>query len=292
MKHDDQTGFTASKLFNKVSAQADKYKRITYGFSQAKILLGMVVAGSMIMLEAHTDRFWLFIALAATILVFILDIIIRLYKPTKKWVTYRTLTEDVKSSTWLYAAHGSPYDTENNANDTSKYRADLLKYSKQQDLKLYSVNTHYISPNTKIIRESSFTRREEIYLHNRAKPMLEWYRKRATHHRRLGWFWKTILTISEVTAIVLLAGQATGVWGSNLSAILGAFLAAGTSWSAAKKHPILANLYKNTVTELEKWLPELKNYPKEKDWGYLVGKYEEILTDATKKWGEFRLNNN
>ena len=59
-----------------------------------------------------------------------------------------------------------------------------------------------------------------------------------------------------------------------------------------EKHPILATLYKNTVTELEKWLPELTNYPKEQDWGYLVGKYEEILTDATKKWGEFRLNNN
>lgn len=292
MKHDDQTGFTASKLFNKVSTQADKYKRITYGISQSKIVLGMIVAGSIIMFEVHTDRFWLFIALTTTILVFILDLVAGVYKPTKKWVTYRTLTEDVKSSTWLYATHGSPYDTENNANDTSKYRADLFKYSRQQDLKPYSVNPNYISPNTKVIRESSFTRREEIYLHNRAKPMLEWYRKRATHHRRLGWFWKTILTISEVTAIVLLAGQATGVWGSNLSAILGVFLAASTSWSVAKKHPILANLYKNTVTELEKWLPELKNYPKEQDWGYLVGKYEEILTNATKKWGEFRLNNN
>lgn len=253
----------------------------------------MVVAGSMIMFEKLDDRSWLLSALFATVMVFVLDITASLYKPTKKWVTCRTLTEDVKSSTWLYAAHGSPYDTENNANDTSKYRADLLKYSRQQDLTLYSVNPpHYISPNTKVIRESSFTRREEIYLHNRAKPMLEWYRKRATHHRRLGWFWKITLTISEVTAIVLLAGQATGVWGSNLSAILGAFLAAGTSWSAAKKHPILANLYKNTVTELEKLLPDLKNYPKEQDWGYLVGKYEEILTNATKQWGEFRLNNN
>ena len=292
MKHDDQTGLKTSKLFNRVFAQADKYKRITYGFSQVKILLGLMIAGSMIMLETHADRLWFFIALAATILVFLFGLISGVYKPTKKWVTYRTLTEDVKRSTWLYAAHGSPYDTGNNANDTSKYRTDLIKYSRQQDLKLYSVNPHYISPNTKVIRESSFTRREEIYLHNRAKPMLEWYRKRATHHRRLGWFWKITLTISEVTAIVLLAGQATGVWGSNLSAILGAFLAAGTSWSAAKKHPILANLYKNTVTELEKWLPELKNYPKEQDWGYLVGKYEEILTNATKQWGEFRLNNN
>ena len=292
MKHDDQTGFTASKLFNKVSAQADKYKRITYSFYQAKILLGMVVAGSMIMFEAHANRFWLFIALSATILVFILDTIVRLYKPTNKWVTYRTLTEGVKSTTWLYAVHGSPYNTENTANDTFKYRSDLLKYFKKQNLNPYNANPHYISPNTKVIRESSFTRREEIYFHNRAKPMLEWYKKRATHHRRLGWFWKIALTISEVTAIVLLAGQVTGIWDSNLSAILGAFLAAGTSWSAAKKHPILANLYKNTVTELEKWLPELKNYPKEQDWGYLVGKYEEILTDATKKWGEFRLNNN
>ena len=292
MKHDDQTGFTASKLFNKVSARADKYKRITYGFSQAKILLGMVFAGSMIMFEKLDDRSWLLVALFATIMVFMLDITASLYKPTKKWVTYRTLTEGVKRITWLYAVHGSPYDTENTANDTFKYRSDLLKYSKQQNLKPYSANSYYISPNTKVIRESSFTRREEIYLHNRAKPMLEWYRKRVTHHRRLGWFWKIILTISEVTAMVLLAGQATGVWGSNLSAILGAFLAAGTSWSAAKKHPILANLYKNTITELEKWLPELKNYLKEQDWGYLVGKYEEILEESTQKWGEFRLNNN
>lgn len=291
MKH-DQTGLKTSKIFTRVFKQADKYKRITYGFSQAKIVLGMVVAGSMIMFEKLDDRSWLLVALFATVIVFMLNVIVGLYKPTKKWVTYRTLSEDVKRATWLYAVHGSPYDTENTANDTSKYRSDLLKYSKQQNLKPYGVNSHYISPNTKVIRESSFTRREEIYLHNRAKPMLEWYRKRATHHRRLDWFWKIILTISEVTAIVLLAGQATGVWDSNLSAILGAFLAAGTSWSAAKKHPILANLYKNTVTELEKWLPELKNYPKEKDWGYLVGKYEEILTDATKKWGEFRLTNN
>ena len=292
MKHDDQTEIKTFKILTRVFKQADKYKHITYGFSQTKIVLGMVVAGSMIMFEAHTNRFWLFIALSATILVFMLDVIVGLYKPTKKWVTCRTLAEGVKSTTWLYAVHGSPYDTENTANDTSKYRSDLLKHSKQQNLKPYGATSYYISPNTKIIRESSFTRREEIYLHNRAKPMLEWYRKRATHHRRLGWFWKTTLTISEVTAIMLLAGQATGVCVSNLSAILGAFLAAGTSWSAAKKHPILANLYKNTVTELEKWLPELKNYPKEKDWGYLVGKYEEILTDATKKWGEFRLNNN
>lgn len=291
MKH-DQTGLKTSKIFTRVFKQADKYKRITYGFSQTKIVLGMVVAGSMIMFEAHTDRFWLFIALAATMLVFILDIIVRLYKPTNKWVAYRTLTEGVKSTTWLYAVHGSPYDTENTANDTFRYRSDLLRYFKKQNLNPYNANPHYISPNTKVIRESSFTRREEIYLHNRAKPMLEWYKRRATHHRRLGWFWKTILTLSEVTAIVLLAGQATGVWGSNLSTILGAFLAAGTSWSAAKKHPILATLYKNTVTELEKLLSDLKNYPKEQDWGYLVGKYEEILTGATKKWGEFRLNNN
>lgn len=291
MKH-DQTGLKTSKILRRVFVQADKYKRITYGLSQAKIVLGMVVAGSMIMFEKLDNRSWLLVALFATIMMFILDITASLYKPTKKWVTCRMLSEDIKRATWLYAVHGSPYDTENTANDTSKYRADLLKYSRQQDLKPYSVNPHYISPNTKVIRESSFTRREEIYLHNRAKPMLEWYRKRATHHRRLGWLWKTILTISEVTAIVLLAGQATGVWGSNLSAILGAFFAAGTSWSAAKKHPILANLYKNTVTELEKWLPDLKNYPKERDWGYLVGKYEETLKEATEKWGEFRLNNN
>lgn len=291
MKH-DQTGLKTSKILRRVFVQADKHKRITYGFSQTKIVLGMVVAGSMIMFEKLDDRSWLLVALFATIMLFMLDIAASLYKPTKRWVTYRILSEGVKCATWLYAVHGSPYDTENTANDTFKYRADLLKYSRQQDLKSYSVNPHYISPNTKVIRESSFTRREEIYLHNRAKPMLEWYRKRASHHRRLGWFWKITLTISEVTAIVLLAGQATGVWGSNLSAILGAFLAAGTSWSAAKKHPILANLYKNTVTELEKWLPELKNYPKEQDWGHLVGKYEEILTNATKQWGEFRLNNN
>lgn len=291
MKH-DQTGLKTSKILRRVFVQADKYKRITYGLSQAKIVLGMVVAGSMIMFEKLDNRSWLLVALFATIMMFILDITASLYKPTKKWVTCRMLSEDIKRATWLYAVHGSPYDTENTANDTSKYRSDLLKYSKQQNLKPYGANSYYISPNTKIIRESSFTRREEIYLHNRAKPMLEWYRKRATHHRRLGWLWKTILTISEITAIVLLAGQATGVWGSNLSAILGALLAAGTSWSAAKKHPILANLYKNTVTELEKLLPDLKNYPKEKDWGYLVGKYEETLKEATEKWGEFRLNNN
>lgn len=292
MKHDDQTGLKTSKLFNKVSTQADKYKRITYGFSQAKIVLGMVVAGSMIMFEKLDDKSWLVVALFTTIMMFILDSTASLYKPTKRWVTYRMLAEDVKRSTWLYAVHGSPYDTGNNADDTSRYRSDLLKYSKQQELKPSSFTPYYISPETKVIREASFPRREDIYLGTRARPMLEWYKRRATHHRRLGWFWKITLTISEVTTIVLLAGQATELWGSNLSAILGAFLAAGTSWSAAKKHPILVNLYKNTVTELEKWLPELKNYPKERDWGYLVGKYEEILTDATKKWGEFRLNNN
>lgn len=291
MKH-DQTGLKTSKIFTRVFKQADKYKRITYGFSQAKIVLGMVVAGSMIMFEKLDDRSWLLVALFATVMVFMLDVIVGLYKPTKKWVTCRTLAEGVKSNTWLYAVHGSPYDTENTANDTSKYRSDLLKHSKQQNLKPYGATSYYISPNTKIIRESSFTRREEIYLHNRAKPMLEWYRKRATHHRRLGWFWKITLTISEITAIALLAGQATGAWGANLSAILSAFLAAGTAWTAAKKHPILANLYKNTVTELEKRLPDLKNYPKEQDWGYLVYKYEETLKEATEKWGDFRLNNN
>ena len=291
MKH-DQTGLKTSKIFTRVFKQADKYKRITYGFSQVKILLGLMIAGSMIMLETHADRLWFFIALAATILVFMFGLISGVYKPTKKWVTYRMLVEDVKRSTWLYAVHGSPYDTGNNANDTSKYRTDLIKYSRQQDLKPCGATPYYISPETKVIREASFTRREDIYLENRAHPMLEWHKKQATHHRRLGWFWKITLTISEITAIALLAGQATGAWGANLSAILSAFLAAGTAWTAAKKHPILANLYKNTVTELEKRLPDLKNYPKEQDWGYLVYKYEETLKEATEKWGDFRLNNN
>lgn len=40
--------------------------------------------------------------------------------------------------------------------------------------------------------------------------MLDWYKARATHHKRLGLLWKTVLTLAQLTAITMLVGQLAG----------------------------------------------------------------------------------
>lgn len=121
--------------------------------------------------------------------------------------------------------------------------------------------------------------------------MLNWYKARATHHKRLGALWKTLLTLAQLTTITLLVGQLAGWWHMDLSSILGALIAAAASLSGAKQHPYLASIYKDTATNLENRVQGLKN-ANEKEWGTLVTGYENTLQEATKQWGAFRLGHN
>lgn len=301
---------TPSNL-QEAAIRANKYKRKTY--LAQKIKVGLALALALLLLTPGTTNTqaptWASLIYAALILT--IETYASATKPTREWVETRSAAENIKTCTWLYAVHGSPYDTGNDTEDNLQYRIDLAGAGQKFQLAHIPTRTYTrrhtisriraqqkkpakgvgVTVETNIIRQTGFQERKETYLKGRAQPMLNWYKARATHHKKIGALWKTILIIAQLTAITLPIGQIAGWWNVDLSAIIGALIAAVASWSETKQHPHLANLYKGTAVNLENQVHELEDSD-EKQWGALTNKYERTLTKATTEWGAFRLGQN
>ena len=256
---------TPSNL-QEAATRANKYKRKTY--LAQKIKVGLALALALLLLTpgvANTQApTWASLIYAALILT--IETYASATKPTQEWVSAREAAENIKRHTWLYAVRGAPYDVGDDADNAFKYHTHLIGVSKQKGMKRYPAVSCEVTPSAAVIRDGSFTRRQSIYLEHRARPILAWYKARATHHKRFGMLWKTLLILAQLTDMTLLVGQLAGWWHVDLSSILGALIAAAASWSGAKQHPHLTTIYKDTVTNLENRIQGLKNADK-KEWG-------------------------
>lgn len=301
---------TPSNL-QEAATRANKNKRKTYLAQKIKVGLALALALLLLTPGITSTQAPTWASLIYAALILIIETYTSSTKPTREWVEARSVAENIKTCTWLYAAHGSPYNTGNDAEDNLRYRIDLARNGQKFQVGHIPAHTHTrrhtlsrvqtqqrkpaegvgVTAEATIIRQTGFQERKETYLQGRAHPMLNWYKARATHHKRLGVLWKTILTLAQLTAITLLVGQLAGWWHVDLSSILGALIAAAASWSGAKQHPYLATIYKATVANLGNRIQGLKNAD-EKEWGTLVTRYEDTLQEATKQWGAFRLGHN
>lgn len=281
---------TPSNL-QEATTRANKNKRKTYVTQKIKIGLALTLALLLLTPGVASTQIpaWASLTYAAAIL--LLEIYTSCARPTRNWVNARETAENIKRHTWLYAVRGAPYDQGDDADNAFKHHTYLIGLSKQEGMTRYPAVSCEVTPSAAAIRDSSFSQRQSIYLEHRAHPMLAWYKARATHHKRLGLLWKTLLTLAQLTTITLLVGQLAGWWHVDLSSILGALIAAAASWSGAKQHPYLASIYKDTATSLGNRIQGLKN-ANEKEWGTLVKGYEDTLQEATKQWGAFRLGHN
>ena len=281
---------TPSNL-QEATTRANKYKRKTYLTQKIKVGLALALALLLLTPGVASTQIPAGASLTYAAVILLLEIYTSCARPTRNWVSARETAENIKRHTWLYAVRGAPYDKGDDADNAFKYHTYLIGLSKQEGMKRYPAVSCEVTPSTAVIRDGSFTWRQSIYLEHRAQPILAWYKARATHHKRLGLLWKTLLTLAQLTTITLLVGQLAGWWHVDLSSILGALIAAAASWSGAKQHPYLASIYKDTATNLENRIQGLKN-ANEKEWGTLVKGYESTLQEATKQWGAFRLGHN
>lgn len=281
---------TPSNL-QEATTRANKYKRKTYVTQKIKISLALTLALLLLTPGVASTQIPAWASLIYAALILTIETYASATKPTRRWVSARETVENIKRHTWLYAVRGAPYDKGDDADNAFKYHTYLIRLSKQEGMRRYPAVSCEVTPSAAAIRDSSFSQRQSIYLEHRAYPMLNWYKERATHHKRLGALWKTLLTLAQLTAMTLLVGQLSGWWHIDLTAILGALIAAAASWSGAKQHPYLASIYKDTATSLGDRVQGLKNAG-EKEWGTLVKGYEDTLQEATKQWGAFRLGHN
>lgn len=281
---------TPSNL-QEATTRANRHKRKTYLTQKIKVGLALTLALLLLTpgVASTPAPTWASLIYAALILT--IETYVSATKPTREWVSARETAENIKRHTWLYAVRGAPYDKGDDADNAFKYHTHLIEVSKQKGMIRYPAASCETTPSTAVIRDGSFTRRQSIYLEHRARPILAWYKARATHHKRFGMLWKTLLILAQLTAMTLLVGQLAGWWRIDLSSILGALIAAAASWSGAKQHPYLASIYKDTAANLENRIQGLKNAD-EKEWGTLVTGYEDTLQEATKQWGAFRLGHN
>jgi hypothetical protein len=281
---------TPSNL-QEATTRANKHKRKTYVTQKIKVGLALTLALLLLTPGVANTQIPAWASLIYAALILTIETYASATKPTRRWVSARETAENIKRHTWLYAVRGAPYDKGDDADNAFKYHTYLIGLSKQEGMTRYPAMSCEVTPSTAAIRDSSFSRRQSIYLEHRARPMLNWYKARATHHKRLGLLWKTVLTLAQLTTITLLVGQLAGWWHVDLSSILGALIAAAASWSGMKQHPYLASIYKDTAANLENRMQGLKNAD-EKEWGTLVTGYENTLQEATKQWGAFRLGHN
>lgn len=281
---------TPSNL-QEATTRANKHKRKTYVTQKIKVGLALTLALLLLTPGVASTQIPAWASLIYAALILIIETYVSATKPTRRWVSARETAENIKRHTWLYAVRGAPYDQGDDADNAFKYHTYLIRLSKQEGMRRYPAVSCEVTPSTAAIRDSSFSRRQSIYLEHRAHPILAWYKARAVHHKRLGVLWKTVLMLAQLTAMTLLVGQLSGWWHVDLSSILGALIAAAASWSGAKQHPYLASIYKDTATNLGDRIQGLKNAG-EKEWGTLVKGYEDTLQEATKQWGAFRLGHN
>ncbi|SHN47128.1 DUF4231 domain-containing protein [Cryptosporangium aurantiacum] len=273
-------------LFEAADNAALRGQRRTLHCNRAR-LLGAVVAalGGGLTLTVDGKDLWAFVALIGFVVALVAELTLFVQQPERDWYHGRAVAESVKTLAWKYAVGGSPFPPTLPEADAKRLLRDRVRavVIKGSDRIVVSEHGPLITESMAALRQGSREERLAVYLRDRISDQQHWYASAAGRNRVRAQFWRLVLVLGEVAAIIAAAGRAFSGWEGDWSGILAAVVASAAAWLGIKRHDELAAAYSVAATELAIAADRLADATEE-DWPGIVADAEEAISREHTLW--------
>lgn len=178
-----------------------------------------------------------------------------LSKPDQWWYRCRALAESVKTLTWRYMMHATPFDS-NDPEARVEFRSQLrliLRENLETGKRITEDQSgnYQITPAMEEVRAKSREERIKFYLEHRVREQRNWYRKKAGENRKAArrYFWISGI-FYVVAGSMVLSRIAYPNWEVWLLEPLIVVAASMIGWVQIKKYNELSAAYTVTAHEI------------------------------------------
>jgi hypothetical protein len=176
-------------------------------------------------------------------------------KPDQWWYRCRALAESVKTLTWRYMMHATPFDVADA--DAKKAFREQLSIIFRENLETAKRITNDWSGNDQVtttmdaVRARSREDRTAYYMEHRVGEQRKWYRKKASANRKAARRWVWLSGICYVVAAAMVLGRiAYPDWRAWPIEPLIVVAASMLGWAQIKKYNELSASYTVTAHEI------------------------------------------
>lgn len=274
------------QIWRIADTQSGKSQKLTLQLTVAKAGGGVVAAlgGALTFGDVGflIGSWMILIGFAAAL---ISEIISWAVKPEKTWYEGRAVAESVKTLSWRYAIGADPFHTslsERDADDLLRERVSSVT-DELSDRITFTGENLIKTPAMSRLRKQPFAVRRDAYITGRTLEQREWYARKAKTNQNYSNFWRIVLILTEITAVILAFSRITGAWSVDYAGLLGAIIAAGTAWVGVKQFTPLASAYSVACKELSIQADKLQTVV-ESDWSYVAADAEEAISREHTTW--------
>ena len=205
-----------------------------------------------------------------------------------QWFDGRAVAETVKSASWRYAMHATPYDDTDAAANTgfAETLRDALaaRPALTSVLHVLPVDSQQITASMREIRALPFAERQGLYLAERVGEQIHWYNHRAAENAKKArrWFWIEFLAqgAALVVAIALIAAPSF----PDIAAGLATVAAVAAAWTQYNRHDELSRSYGLALQELAFLRSAIDVAPDESDLRSAVAATEDAISREHTMW--------
>jgi ribosomal protein S17E len=240
-------------LFLDADSASNRYQATFLTYIRGEYLTLLLAAVFSMSFLDHVAYYLLYAAVFVVGLIILLSR--ALSKPEQSWYRCRALAESVKTLTWRYMMHATPFASENNQ-AMLQFRDELHELFRQnsdtakQITGDYSGN-HQITEAMRNVRTKALSERMAYYLEHRVDEQRSWYTRKSRSSRTAARFWVTISGIAYVTAgSMALSRIALPDWKYWPIEPLIVVAASIVGWMQIKKYNELAAAYSVTAHEI------------------------------------------
>jgi len=121
----------------------------------------------------------------------LISIYLVISKPEKGWYLGRAIAESIKTLSWRYMMHASPFESGDNNEDVKQFAERISDINKQanKDKFIPKPNKNHsdvITPKMGEVNNLNFDERKSFYLKNRIADQIKWYGDKSELNRKKG----------------------------------------------------------------------------------------------------------
>jgi hypothetical protein len=210
-------------------------------------------------------------------------------KPEQSWYRCRALAESVKTLTWRYMMHATPFG-EGDVASTSKFRDELHEMFLQNQETARQISSDW-SGNNQItekmseVRALTLANRKEFYLKNRVDDQRAWYSTKAKLNRKAAKFWFYVSGIAYVLAggmvLARIAWPSFQLWPIEPLIVVASTV---VGWMQIKKFNELSAAYTVAAHEIGLIRPKANQANSEKQFSEFVNDAEKAFSREHTLW--------
>jgi hypothetical protein len=173
----------------------------------------------------------------------------------RDWFDGRAVAESIKTNVWRYMMQVPPFDNERVSDRTfaARLTAILTEYrTLNYNLAALPGEMHQITPRMRQIRQLAWPDRRRVYVQDRLKEEVRWYRGKAAAARSSSsrWLWASFGAEFAGVLIALTTFISPVTLMINLVGVVAALAAAFQAWTQVNRHAELSHSYALACQEL------------------------------------------